>query len=310
MNPLTQRLALEQILILDGAMATELERMGCDLNHPLWSARLLLDDPGKVQQVHVSYLEAGADCITTCGYQASIPGLRKMGLSEARARELYSDSIRIAVEARAAAGSSSLIAASIGPYGACLADGSEYRGNYGVSERELELFHSSRIEIVADSICSGTESADLIAFETIPSLTEAVLLARVLEAFGGVYAWISFSCRDDSSTCEGQSIEECARALDAFPHIVAIGVNCTPPQYMTPLIRKMSAATAKPLIAYPNSGEAFDPVYKHWTGPSSVPSPGRSAEEWFNAGASILGGCCRTTPDDTARLVKWRSERA
>ncbi len=230
MSPLAERLSRKKILILDGGLATELERKGCDLNHPLWSAKLLLEQPEKIKEVHLSYLEAGADCIITCGYQASLPGLAKSGLSAEQAKQLYLDSIRVAVQARRVFCSRKLtsiddmafIAASVGSYGAYLADGSEYRGNYLVAESELERFHRARIEMVAQVIREEHEGPDLVAFETIPSLQEALLLARILESFPGIYAWMSFACQNNSLTCEGQRIEECARELEAFPQIAAI----------------------------------------------------------------------------------------
>ena len=317
MNPLAERSSRKGVLVLDGALATELERNGCDLDHPLWSARVLMDEPGQIEKVHLSYLAAGADLIVTSGYQASVPGFRNAGLSERQARELYRDSIRIAVEARHTFASRNgipesdraLVAASIGPYGAYLADGSEYRGHYSISERELQEFHGDRIAMVMEMMRDLQDGPELMAFETIPSLKEALILARILKSHPGAHAWLSFTCRDDARTCEGQRIEDCARELESFAQIVAIGVNCTAPVHITPLVRKLAATTVKPIIVYPNSGEGFDPVRKQWTGERTVASK-QAVAGWVAAGASIVGGCCRTTPEDIARMVSWRDELA
>lgn len=312
MNALAKRLAARRVLILDGALATELERRGHDLDHALWSARLLLEDPDALQEVHRAYLEAGADCIATAGYQASIPGFRAGGLGDGKARELYLDSIRIALRARdefvAETGvEPPLVAASVGPYGAYLADGSEYRGGYAITSDKLDHFHREHIELILEARDAG-DVADLIAFETLPSLNEAMILARILEPLADVHAWISFSCRDDSSTCEGQPIEECGAALDDCDAIVGVGVNCTSPQHLPALIEKLAQATSKPILAYPNSGETYDARGRCWTGTNVFGAPAESAAAWYASGAHILGGCCRTTPADIAALVRWRDE--
>jgi homocysteine S-methyltransferase len=319
MNSLAKRILERAPLILDGALATELERRGHDLNHALWSAKLLLEDPGALREVHLAYLRAGADCIATAGYQASIPGLRACGLGDGKARELYLDSIRIAVQARDAfaieTGSDdsdappALVAASIGPYGAYLADGSEYRGNYVVSTDKLDHFHRERIELVQEAVSEGS-APDLIAFETIPSLDEAMILVRILESTRTLPAWISFSCRDDALTCEGQPIEECGAALDDRDAVVAIGINCTSPHHIPALIEKLAGATSKPILAYPNSGETYDAKRHCWQGVSVFGKPEEAAARWVAAGASGVGGCCRTTPEDIARLVRWRDGSA
>ena len=315
MNALEKQLAARRVLILDGALATELERRGHDLDHALWSARLLLEDPGALREVHLAYLRAGADCIATAGYQASVPGFRACGLGDGKARELYLDSLRVALGAReefaAEAGSGApLVAASVGPYGAYLADGSEYRGRYSISSDKLDHFHREHIELLLEARAAG-DAADLIAFETIPSLDEAMILARILESVPvgeNVRAWISFSCKDDRETCEGQPIEECGAALDDCDAIVAVGVNCTSPTHLPALIEKLAQATSKPIVAYPNSGETYHSRSHGWSGESVFRRPEESAAAWYAAGARILGGCCRTTPEDIAALVRWRDD--
>jgi homocysteine S-methyltransferase len=188
-----------------------------------------------------------------------------------------------------------LVAASVGPFGAMLADGSEYRGHYGVSDRTLADFHRPRLEVLAQS------GADLLAIETLPCLQEACVLAELLEDHPGITAWLCFSCQDGARNCEGQEIGACVRALDEHPQIAAVGVNCTAPAYVLELLERMRRHTAKPLVAYPNSGQRYDAHTKQWAGSSSQGSLAQ-ARSWQGAGARLIGGCCRTTPADIAEL--------
>jgi homocysteine S-methyltransferase len=215
------------------------------------------------------------------------------------------DAVRLAIEAREefwarpqnrAGRLRPLIAASIGPYGAMLADGSEYRGNYALSDRDLAEFHRPRLEVLAES------GADLLACETLPCLSEALVLARLLQEFPHSPAWISFSCRDGEHNCEGQRIADCVAQLNDFPQIVALGVNCTAPRYIAPLLQQMRGRTAKPLLAYPNSGELYDAATKGWSAIHETKPFADAAPEWLAAGARLIGGCCRTRPADIAAL--------
>lgn len=287
-------------IVLDGALATELERRGFDLRDPLWSARVLLERPDAIRDVHRAYFEAGADVATTASYQATFQGFAKRGLSAERARELLLLSVRLAREARddseragARAGRPrALIAASVGSYGAYLADGSEFRGDYSLGVDELAEFHRERIAVLASS------EADLLAFETIPCLAEARALARVLREHPNASAWIAFSCRDGLQTSRGEPIVECAAELDRCEQIAAIGVNCTAPGHLPSLLAELARATRKPRIVYPNSGERFDAAARSWREPSEPLDFGSAAVSWHAAGARLIGGCCRTTPDD------------
>jgi homocysteine S-methyltransferase len=300
-------------MILDGALATELQRRGADLHDPLWSARVLLEQPELIRAVHRDYFAAGADVATTASYQASFEGFARRGIDAAGAAQLMRDSVALAIAARQEfwddAGDHDdrlppLVAASVGPYGAMLADGSEYRGHYGLSDTQLMDFHRPRLQVLAAS------GADLLACETLPSLREAVALARLLEAFPETAAWISFSCRDAELTCEGQHIGQCVAALNAFAQVVSVGVNCTAPQYVEGLLRQMREHTDKPLLAYPNSGEHYDLATKRWCGRADAAAPDAQARRWHAAGARLIGGCCRTTPDDIRRMREGLSQCA
>jgi homocysteine S-methyltransferase len=314
-NILRSLLARRGTLVLDGAMATELEHAGCDLNHSLWSARVMIESPEHIAAVHRSYLEAGCDLIASATYQASIPGFVAEGFSTAAAEELFSQTIRLASrerdrfvrERQIASEDEPLVAISLGPFGAYLADGSEYRGNYAATLPEIEHFHVERLARVAEEIRTG--HADLVAIETVPSLTEARLCARILESLQ-IPGWISFSCKDGRSTCEGQDIEECARVLDAATSVIGVGVNCSRPEFMAELLEGLGRGTDKPLLAYPNSGEVYNAHTHSWHGDSILSDVETGAARWRAAGASVIGGCCRTTPSDIAELVSWRNSAA
>jgi homocysteine S-methyltransferase len=177
-----------------------------------------------------------------------------------------------------------------------LADGSEYRGHYALDDAALEDFHRPRLRVLAES------AADVLACETLPCLREALILAKLLEEFPGISAWISFSCRDGLRNCEGEDIAACAAALDRFAQIAAVGVNCTRPEHVASLLRRMGRETGKPLIAYPNSGERYDAIARQWRGSGHDRAFADLSAEWFEAGARLIGGCCRTTPGDIEAL--------
>jgi homocysteine S-methyltransferase len=290
---------LEGPLVLDGAMATELERRGADLNHTLWSARVLMDAPALIESVHYDYFTAGADIATTASYQATFAGFARHGIDARHVRELLELSVRLACDARDRFWSepanhpgrrSPLVAASIGPWGAHLHDGSEYTGDYDVSERELADFHRRQLEVLA-----GTD-ADLVAFETVPRLDEAEALLRVLEEYPDVGAWISFSCRSGIEVSHGEPFRDCVATVTAQPQILAQGINCSAPEYVTSLLIEATPVARKPMLAYPNAGERWQPGSNTWLGDTGLEDIGAQAARWRSAGASLIGGCCRTTP--------------
>lgn len=309
-NPIATILETQPVVVLDGAMATELERRGCDLHDPLWSAKVLLEAPELIRRVHADYFAAGADAAITASYQATFPGFAERGLSEEAAANLMRRSVELAVEARDAFWADGanranrprpFVAASIGPYGAFLADGSEYRGDYGVSEEELIRFHRPRIAVLAAA------GAEILAYETIPCLREAQALLRLLPEFPTISAWFSFSARDGAHISHGETIASCAALLDGHPQVAGIGVNCIAPQFVPGLLRAARAVTTKPLVAYPNSGETYDAALGCWSGDGTVAAFGQEAERWYACGARVIGGCCRTTPEDIRAIAAWRS---
>ncbi|MEE8525850.1 MAG: homocysteine S-methyltransferase [Thermoanaerobaculia bacterium] len=299
-DPIAAFLRRQEVMILDGGLATELEARGADLGGGLWSARLLQDDPDLIRSVHLDFLEAGADCVTTASYQASLQGFGDRGVDDETAAVLLLRSVELAAEARERLRLEPgrlrpLIAASIGPYGAYLADGSEYRGDYDLDEDGLFDFHRRRFEILAAS------GADLLACETIPSLAEARALAR-LAARAGAWTWFSFSCRDRRRLHDGSELAAAVAAVAAVDRVAAVGVNCIPPGYVTDLVAEVRRVTGKPVIAYPNSGETWDAGGQRWRGGPGSANLAAAAGEWRRAGAAIVGGCCRTRPGDIRRL--------
>lgn len=304
-NPLTPFLANNGTLVLDGGLATELEAYGYDLGDALWSARLLMDEPEAIRRVHLDYLKAGADCIISASYQATIGGFMGRGMSEAQAVELIRLSVQIAVQARddfwaeeknRAGRIRPIVAASVGPYGAALADGSEYTGDYDLDEAGLYDFHQRRWEILASS------EADILACETIPSYPESKALARLLAETPGRAAWFSYSCRDGTHISDGAPLVDCIASLNELEQVAAVGINCTAPRFIPSLLALVREATDKPLIVYPNSGERYDAVNNRWLGESIPAEFGTYSREWRKGGATLIGGCCRTGPDHIRQI--------
>lgn len=289
------------VVCLDGGLATELESRGFGLGTALWSAQLLIDNAGAVHDSHLAYLEAGARIITSASYQATLQGFAEQGIEPERAREMLLESVRIARrsrdDAKAGTGHSALVAASIGPYGAYLADGSEYRGNYGLDADRLEDFHRERIEILDRS------GADLLACETVPDYIEACALARILEEEASTPSWISFCCRDGSVLHDGTPIEEASAVFEGIERVFAVGVNCTAPEHVPSLIGRIrSAVPDKAVVVYPNSGECYRDGA--WTGERAASRWERDCREWIECGARIVGGCCRIGPCEIGQLAR------
>jgi homocysteine S-methyltransferase len=304
-NPFAQFLEQQGVLVLDGGLATELEVRGFDLDDPMWSARLLLDDPDAIRQLHADYLSAGADCIISASYQGTISGFMRLGMSEGQAKKLLNLSVQLAIEARDAFWSQvanqigrlrPIIAASVGPYGAALADGSEYTGDYDLDEEGLLAFHRPRWQILAES------EADILACETIPSMHESRALARLLVATPERYGWFSFSCQDGRRISDGSLLADCLAPLNKIEKVVAVGINCTSPKYIPSLIGEAQRVTDKPIIVYPNSGERYEAGEKRWLGTAEANDFAGASELWCTSGANIIGGCCRTGPDHVRQI--------
>lgn len=296
-------------LLLDGGLSNELEKQGCNLNQTLWSAKLLESNPEAITLAHLAYLENGAQCIITSSYQATLPGFMAIGYDEPSAGGLIVRSVALAEEARNRFLASNpqalkpLIAASVGPYGAYLADGSEYRGGYTISDDALQDFHEPRIRLLANT------QADVLACETIPSFREAKVLAGILEKENKP-AWVSFSCKDGMHISDGTPIEECAALFADHPTVFAVGVNCTAPGFVSDLIRAIKTKSGeKKIIVYPNAGAVYDADSKTWAGFSNEVSCELMAKEWLDLGVDIIGGCCGVGPNQIKAMAKVLRKR-
>jgi homocysteine S-methyltransferase len=272
----------ERVVVLDGGLATELEAAGHDLSDELWSARLLADDPAAIRDVHRAYFAAGADVATTASYQASLDGLAARGWD---GPALLRRSVQLAREARDERGCG-WVAASIGPYGAVLADGSEYRGDYGLPVAELRRFHRPRLEVLAAA------EPDVLAVETIPCLAEVEALLAELERLD-VPAWLSLTCAN-GRTRAGESLRDGFAMARGVGCVVAVGVNCVDPRDVPAAVTLATAARSKPGVAYPNSGEGWDAAARSWDGAAAFTAP--DVDRWVAAGARLVGGCCRVGP--------------
>ena len=290
-----------EVTVLDGGLATELEANGYDLSDRLWSARLLVTDPDAIEAAHLAYFRAGARVATTASYQASIAGFATAGLDATDARRLIALSVELADRARARYRAETgddgalLVAGSVGPYGAMLADGSEYRGDYDPGAAALADFHRPRIDAL---VAAG---ADILAFETIPTIREAEVLVGLLDEVE-IPAWLSYSCRDANSTSAGEPIEA-AMAVAAHPRVLAVGINCTAPRHLPALLGAARNATNLPLIAYPNGGERWDAASRRWLADEGGAYDPDAVASWTSLGATWLGGCCGTGPADIAALA-------
>ncbi|QTE01747.1 homocysteine S-methyltransferase [Streptomyces cyanogenus] len=286
-------------VVLDGGMSNQLESAGHDLSDELWSARLLVERPEAVTEAHLAYFRAGADVAITAGYQATFEGFAKRGISRAEAARLLGLSVELARQAARQAHEEGIdrplwVAASVGPYGAMLADGSEYRGRYGLSVEELERFHRPRLEVLAEA------APDVLALETVPDADEAAALLRAVRGLG-VPAWLSYTV-DGRHTRAGQPLEEAFAPAADVDEVIAVGVNCCAPDDVADAVAIAARVTGKPVVVYPNSGEAWDAEARAWAGRTTFSA--EQVKAWRDAGARLVGGCCRVGPTAIAGIVR------
>ncbi len=289
-------------VLLDGGLATQLESVGRDISGSLWSATVLRDDPLAVRDAHLAFLKVGADVIITASYQVSRRGLVAAGGTAAEADSLLARSVELALEARESF-PQALVAASVGPYGATNHDGSEYRGRYGLSRRDLADFHRERLGVL---VAAG---ADLLAIETIPDLDEVEALVEALEDVPGVAAWLSMTTPDGTVLSAGQPLAEAAQVVAGCSSVVAVGVNCSAPRTVGLALSALAepwalagGVGAPALLAYPNAGQVWDSATETWSGPLSPVPAATDVDSWLSAGARLLGACCGVQPADIASL--------
>ncbi|MFI7099095.1 homocysteine S-methyltransferase [Streptomyces sp. NPDC050161] len=285
-------------VVLDGGLSQQLESAGHDLSDALWSARLLAEDPEAVVRAHLAFYEAGAQVAITASYQATFEGFARRGTGRDEAAALLARSVELARDAarRATAGGAAgplFVAASAGPYGAMLADGSEYRGRYGLSVGELERFHRPRLEVLAAA------RPDVLALETVPDADEARALLRAIRGLG-TPAWLSYSI-EGGRTRAGQPLDEAFAVAADVDEVIAVGVNCCAPQDVDRAVETAARVTGKPVVVYPNSGERWDARARTWCGTAAFRAD--QVAGWAAAGARLIGGCCRVGPEVIAELA-------
>ncbi|MCX4584671.1 homocysteine S-methyltransferase [Streptomyces sp. NBC_01481] len=296
-RPLAAALA-EGVVVLDGGLSNQLEAQDCDLSDELWSARLLADDPREIETAHAAYVRAGAQVLITSSYQATFEGFVRHGVAREEAAGLLARSVELARTAGELVPGEVWVAASVGPYGAMLADGSEYRGRYGLSVRELERFHRPRIEAL---VAAGP---DVLALETVPDIDEAEALLRAVDAYG-LPVWLSYTITGER-TRAGQELAAAFALAAGRDQVIAVGVNCCDPRDADRAVELAAAVTAKPVVVYPNSGERWNAEERGWRGGSTY-NPGR-VRDWLASGARLVGGCCRVGPGQIAELARAVTE--
>lgn len=281
-------------VVLDGGLSNQLEAQGCDLSDALWSARLLADGPQQIAAAHAAYVRAGAQVLITASYQATFEGFARRGIGLGKAAELLARSVELARAAGESVDREVWVAASVGPYGAMLADGSEYRGRYGLSVRELEHFHRPRVEALVAA------APDVLALETVPDADEAEALLRAVEGTG-TPVWLSYSVAG-GQTRAGQPLDAAFALAAGNDQVIAVGINCCEPRDADEAVELAASVTGKPVVVYPNSGEQWDAQERRWRGGGTY-DPAR-VREWRASGARLVGGCCRVGPAEIAELAR------
>jgi homocysteine S-methyltransferase len=292
-------------VVVDGGLSTQLARLGQDISGTLWTGHALLENPTAVSRAHADYVAAGADVIITASYQVSRRGFEQAGMDRGDADAALRASTRVARDAVRDSGQAR-VAASVGPYGAILHDGSEYRGHYGLTRRQLVDFHRERLDVLV-----ATEP-DLLAIETIPDVEEVEALVEVLADHPDLPAWFSFSAVDGARICAGQPVEDAVAAATSAPSLIAVGINCTDPRHITSLVSRMRAVSALPVVVYPNAGGQWDPADGEWHGDAVNDSadafPAAVVQEWLTCGVRAVGGCCGTDDRSIRRVAQLLAE--
>ena len=291
-------------VVLDGAMSTPLEKLGADTNNDLWTTKALIDNEELVYEVHKMYFEAGADLIITDTYQANVQAFEKVGYSEKEARNLIKKAVKIAQKARDdyenRTGKHNYIAGTIGPYGAYLANGSEYRGDYELSVEEYQQFHLPRIEELVNA------EVDILAIETQPKLDEVLAILELLkEKYPQQKVYVSYTLSDDDTISDGTPLPRAIHALEDYSQVIAVGINCVKLELVEPALKNMKEITDKHLIVYPNSSAVYDLKSKTWSQPKTSATFEELIPNWYEAGARIIGGCCTTGPKEIKAVADF-----
>ncbi|MFZ2577270.1 MAG: homocysteine S-methyltransferase [Lactococcus hircilactis] len=294
-----QKAIKEGPILLDGAMGTELSKKGLATNNDLWSALALITSPEEIYAVHKSYFDAGAKIAITNTYQANLPAFEKHGIDKKDGKVLIKKAVALARQARDESNQEGFVAGSIGPYGAFLADGSEYTGAYHLSRAEYQAFHQPRLDALLEA------GVDLIACETMPNFEEIkALCALIHRTSPSILYWVSFSLKDSHTLCDGTPLKKAITALAQESQIIAIGANCIEASLVDDAIAEFKAASHLPIVIYPNSGESYDPISKTWQTNATAFNLADLATKWVKSGVQLIGGCCRTSPDEIKTIAQ------
>jgi len=281
--------------LLDGGLSTMLEELGESPAGSLWTAASIVDRPGVVTAAHRRYVDAGADVIISASYQASEQGFIAAGFEPAVARQALASTTAVA-----RASGAGVVACSVSPFGAYLANGSEYHGRYRASWADVRAFHRARLEVLVET------EPDLFAIETIPTGVEAEIIVDVLRSLTTAPAWVAFSCKDAEHTCGGESLAEAVARVVAA--VDAVGINCAAPHFVAPLLRTLSVGV--PLVVYPNHGAHWNADHRQWSESSEDMEIPALVPSWLAAGARIIGGCCGVGGKGIAELAALRTALA
>lgn len=284
------------VTVIDGGLSTALEEVGADIGGPLWTARVVIESPELLVEAHRRFVEAGAAIVTSASYQCGVREFANAGLDASTARRALTSTVDLA--RRATEGTTARVAASVGPFGAVLADGSEYTGLYAASWEDVEKYHRDKLEVLVGA------GVDVIAVETIPRADEARLIAGILDDLGAPAAWFSFGARSSRATYGGDDLRTAVMGIAGYANLVAVGVNCTHPEVVDDVLGDLREAAPRiGLIVYPNLGRVWNAGTRSWTGDSSDPFGVNRLADWTARGVTMIGGCCGVGPADIARLV-------
>ena len=280
------------LLLLDGATGTELNRRGIDTGLPLWSANALTTDSGlnALRQIHLDYLNAGADIITTNTFRTH---RRVLTGTNQSARELTTRAVTTARKAVADSGKPAQVAGSLSSLQDC------YRPDLVPPDDECLAEHSERIEHL---VAAGV---DLLLIETMNSIREAMIAARIAISTG-LPTWVSFVCDEHGRILSGESLAHAAELLLPLG-TKALGINCMPAHSLTNPLTELRAVCGPdlPLIAYGNIGHADDT--QGWINTDAT-NPDTYLQQARTWPAQIIGGCCGSTPDHIRKLAQsWKT---
>ncbi|CAI2635763.1 MULTISPECIES: homocysteine S-methyltransferase [Apilactobacillus] len=300
MNKVNNWINQQDHILIDSSMSTGLEERGLKLNSNLWTAAALESHEDLIVDVHKKYFDAGSSMTTTNTYQASVPGLVKAGYSENQAIALIKKAVELADRGRNESTNPNpkWLLGGVGPYGAFLANGSEYTGDYSLTDEEYIAFHEGRIKAMVEA------GIDVLILETLPNINELKAITEYTKQFD-IPVIVAASLRDKSHLADGSSLIEVASFLESQEHVIAYGLNCTKPQLVTPALKvlKQSHPTHKPFIAFPNSGATYNPEIKEWNHDDlSFEEFDELIAQWFNLDLKFVGGCCCMTEEQEQHI--------